>query len=139
MRPTKLFFFVAGTLLLNPAFAQQPDAVSQLDAIIAEHWEYRMREFPLEATQAGIPDFNDRFRGVTPADRERRMTAEQGFLRRTRDIDASRLDAADAVNAELFEWVLEDSRPGTHPVQYVLRLLHGRAEREQRCADEYRG
>ncbi len=104
-----LRLLVVCVLMFSGVQAQEPDAGSQLDAIIAEHWEYRMREFPLEATQAGISDFNDRFRGVTRADRERRMTAEQSFLRRSRDIDTSRLSANNNLNAELFEWVLEDS------------------------------
>lgn len=100
---------VSLALACSSSSAQESSPDSPLDAIIAEHLEYRMREFPLEATQAGISDFNDRFRGVTPADRERRLAAEKGFLRRTRDIDSSRLTTSDRVNAELFEWVLEDS------------------------------
>jgi uncharacterized protein (DUF885 family) len=89
--------------------AQESNQDSPIDAIIAAHWEYRMQEFPLEATQSGIAEFNDRFRGVAPADQERRLAAEQSLLRRTRDIDPSRLSTSGRVNAELFEWVLEDS------------------------------
>lgn len=91
------------------SIAQESNPDSQLDAIIAEHWEYRMQEFPLEATQAGISDFNDKFHGVTLGDRKRRLAAEQSFLRRVRDIDSARLTAGDRVNTELFAWVLEDS------------------------------
>lgn len=100
---------VAVSLLWGSSLAQESDTVSPLDAIIAEHWEYRMQEFPLEATQAGIDDFNDRFSGVTAVDRERRLAAERSFLRRTRDIDSSQLTPQGRVNAEIFQWVLEDS------------------------------
>lgn len=96
-------------LVCTSSVAQESNSDSLVDAIIAEHWQYRMQEFPLEATQSGISEFNDRFHGVTAEDRARRLTAEQGFLRRTRDIDSSRLSVSDRVNAELFEWVLEDS------------------------------
>jgi len=68
-----------------------------------------MREFPLEATQNGISEFNNRFRGVGPDDRARRLAEEESFLRRVRDIDSSLFTANDRVNIELIEWVLEDS------------------------------
>ncbi len=90
-------------------FAQVSSSDSQVSDLIAEHWEYRLREFPLEATQNGISELNDRFRGVTSSDRARRLAAEESFLRRARDIDASLSTAGDRVNLELFEWVLEDS------------------------------
>lgn len=91
------------------AYADGADAERQLNAIIAEHWDYSLREDPVGATAAGISDYNDRLPGVTPADQTRRLAQERAFLRRTKDIDRSSLSINGRINADLFRWVLEDS------------------------------
>jgi len=91
------------------AYADGADAERQLNAIIAEHWDYSLREDPVGATGAGISDYNDRMPGVTPADQTRRLAQERAFLRRTKDIDRSSLSINGRINADLFQWVLEDS------------------------------
>lgn len=80
-----------------------------LDGIMAEYWEFVLAENPFAATQAGVSEYNDRLPGVTSADRARRLAAERRFLARTRDIDVERLSVKGRVNAELFDWVLQDS------------------------------
>ena len=84
-------------------------AEQQLDEIIAEHWEYSLRENPTTATSVGVNDFNDRLPNVSPADNLRRLTAEQAFLRRTQDIDRTSLSVSGQINLDLFQWILEDS------------------------------
>ncbi len=89
--------------------AEVSPAEQQLNTVMEEYWDYTLRESPLTATQAGISDFNDRLASVTPEDQARRLDEEKRFLARTRDIDRASLGASGLVNAELFEWVLEDS------------------------------
>ena len=84
-------------------------AEDQLDGIIAEHWEFSLRENPTFATSVGVNDFNDRLPGVSPADRERWLAAERAFLRRTEDIDRSALSVSGQTNLDLFQWILDDS------------------------------
>ena len=98
---------IAGCFI-NPAVASDA-AEEQLDAIIAEHWEYSLREDPTGATAVGVNDFNDRMPGVSLADKQRRLDAEQAFLRRTEDIDRTSLSVAGQTNLDLFQWILEDS------------------------------
>ncbi len=81
----------------------------QLDALMAEYWDYLLEEDPLQATRAGVADYNDRMPSVTAESRERRLARERRFLARSRDIERQKLSDAGRVNAELFEWVLEDS------------------------------
>ena len=76
---------------------------------MAEYWDFHLAESPTEATRVGLNAFNDRMPAVTPADQARQLEAEQSFLRRTRDIDRGTLSLDGRVNADLFEWVLEDS------------------------------
>ena len=94
--------------LFNTAVASDA-AEEQLDGIIAEHWEFSLRENPTFATAVGVNDFNDRLPGVSPADRERWLAAERAFLRRTEDIDRSALSVSGQTNLDLFQWILDDS------------------------------
>ncbi len=82
--------------------AQTSAAEQQLNAVMAEYWDYFLSENPLAATQAGISEFNDRLPKVTPEDQARRLAAERRFLRRTRDVDDETLGVKGQVNAELF-------------------------------------
>jgi uncharacterized protein (DUF885 family) len=84
-------------------------AEQKLNSIIAEYWDFHLAENPIEATQVGLNDYNDRMPAVSPDDQLRQLEAEQSFLRRTRDIDSDELSFDGQVNADLFQWVLEDS------------------------------
>jgi len=97
--------------LASPVSADElaSSADRQLNVVMADYWDYALTENPLAATQAGISDFNDRLPSVTAEDRQRRLEAEKRFLARSRDIDRNALSVAGRLNAELFEWVLEDS------------------------------
>lgn len=81
----------------------------RLDALMAEYWRYSLDEDPLAATRAGLDSGNDRLPGMAPADLERRLAAERRFRAQVRDIDAAGLGEDGRLNAELFEWVLDDS------------------------------
>lgn len=109
---SKITALLSAVILFNGvAFAEDDlsSAEVQLNILMAQYWDYRLRENPLAATQAGIADFNDRMPAVTPADNARRLDAEKRFLARTRDINPVALSVDGRVNAEVFEWVLEDS------------------------------
>lgn len=105
-RLTSIFLSI---ILYTASIAQEPLSDLQVDAIVAEYWQYQLRENPLLATQSGVSEFNDRLPSVTPVDRDRRLQSEQRFRRRIRDIDHSRLSTDARVNAELLEWVLDQS------------------------------
>ncbi len=97
--------------IISTAHAQEnvSAAEQQLNSIIAEYWDFHLAENPIEATQVGLNDYNDRMPVVSPDDQLRQLEAEQSYLRRTRDIDIGELSFDGQVNADLFEWVLEDS------------------------------
>ena len=85
------------------------EADARLDAFLAEYRAYSLAEDPVAATRAGDASGNDRLPGVAVADRERRLAAERRFLARIRDLDRKSLSEKGRLNAELFEWVLDDS------------------------------
>lgn len=101
-------FLLAGSVCTQ---AQQSisAAEQQLNSIIAEYWDVHLYENPIEATQIGLNDYNDRMPAVAAPDQLRQLEAEKRFLRRSGDIDRDALSVEGQVNAELFEWVLQDS------------------------------
>ena len=106
-----LLHAVGLVLLAGSSLAQQSPRVAdeRLDNVIAEYWEYFLKENPVSATRVGVNNFNDRLPSVTNADQQRQLEIEKGFLRRARDIDPDALSVDGRVNSELFAWVLEDS------------------------------
>lgn len=108
-RTATVLCFFAVAFATNDSFADTSAAEKQLDSIIAEHWEYSLREDPTGATSVGVNDFNDRMPATAHADHLRRMAAEQALLRRAQDIDANSLSISGRINLDLFTWILEDS------------------------------
>jgi len=103
---------LCAAILLVPAaplLADISPAEQQLNTVMEEYWEFVLRESPLTATAAGVSDYNDRLSSVLPESQARRNDAEKLYLARTRDIDHAALSQSGLVNAELFEWVLDDS------------------------------
>ena len=96
-------------LVSTAAFAEKSAAEQQLDAIMAEHWDYALAESPTLATAVGVNDYNDRMPSDTRESQLRRLAAEQAFLRRVDDIDTESLSQAGRANRDIFRWVLEDS------------------------------
>ena len=108
----RMFFAIASVAILLTPTVYADDvspAEQQLNTVMEEYWDFVLRESPLTATGAGVSDFNDRLSSVTPESQARRNDEEKLFLARTRDIDRATLSQPGLVNAELFEWVLEDS------------------------------
>jgi len=96
-------------LLSSAALADKSTAERQLDAIMAEHWDYSLEESPTLATAVGVNDYNDRMPSDTRESQLKRLAAEQAFLRRVDDIDSESLSQAGRANLAIFKWVLEDS------------------------------
>lgn len=96
-------------LLSTAALAEKSPAEQQLDAVMAEHWDYALAESPTLATAVGVNDYNDRMPSDTRESQLKRLAAEQAFLRRVEDIDSESLSQAGRANLDIFKWVLEDS------------------------------
>ncbi len=100
----------AAFVWLGLAQAQQTDSAdARLDAIMSEYWDFTLEENPVAASSAGLKLGNDRLPGVTPADTARRLEKLKRFRGRVQDIAPATLSADGRVNAELFEWVLDDA------------------------------
>lgn len=73
----------------------------QLEDIIHDEWENRLRENPTFATSCGDHRANDRLPGMTPADFQRREQSARDLLARLQQVDRAALEPADALNHDV--------------------------------------
>ncbi len=92
--------------MTSHAMAATP--AESLKQLIAEEWEFEVREDPLFATQTGDHRFNDKLPSVTVADELRREKATQGFLQKLEAIDRSKLAGTDGLNYDLLRRTLRN-------------------------------
>ncbi|MGH7605857.1 MAG: DUF885 domain-containing protein [Gemmatimonadales bacterium] len=86
------------------AFAQAPPVADsvKLRRLLAQHWEYTMREYPEFATAVGYPGQNARWTDYSLAAVARRERELQPSLAALRAIARARLSPADQLNYDLF-------------------------------------
>lgn len=91
------------------AVACSPDPTATLSQIIAEDWEFRLRENPLFATTAGVNVHNDRLPSVAVADQTRRAAFRRGLLERLTELDSSQLQGQNRINYNMLLRELQDA------------------------------
>ena len=99
-----------------------PDARDQLHALFDEDWAARLVESPQFATSVGDHSRNDELADVSLEAIERRVERRRDLLRRLDEIDVSGLDAADRINARMFERQLRSSVQGFEFGGYQMPL-----------------
>ncbi len=120
----KTIFLVMGLVLtMSNAMAAAP--AESLKQLLADEWEYRMREDPLFATQTGDHRFDDKLPSVTVADEERQEKATKVFLERLEAIDRAQLNSTDALNYDLFGRTLRN-RIGEYEFKTYLMPITNR-------------
>ena len=87
--------FAAALACATPALAAPAD---DLRALMAEHYQWLLRENPITATTLGVRDYDDRIGDLSPEARERSVSEAQAFLDRLDRIPADQLDRQDRVN-----------------------------------------
>jgi uncharacterized protein (DUF885 family) len=90
----------------TPALAAPAD---DFRALMAEHYQWLLRENPPEATALGVRDYDDAIRDISPAARDRRVREAQGFLARLNAIPAEALAPEDRVNRAILIRQLSES------------------------------
>lgn len=122
----KLFSFLClGWLAVLPISLAKPTNQPVFDQLVADYWEFRLRESPLFATSTGDRRYNDRLDSISLADCRRRNTAEQEFLDRLKAIDSQFLSPSDNANYAILRRLLNDDlaefRFGSHLMPITQR------------------
>jgi uncharacterized protein (DUF885 family) len=93
---------------------------ADLDALLKEEWEFRLRENPLEASGVGDHRYDDLLPSVAQADLDRQARAEQAFLDRAARIDRAALPPAGRIDYDMWRREMEDDllryRFGAHRI-----------------------
>ncbi len=99
---------VALLALVAPAQEPAPGKARSdaLKAILDDHVDWIMREYPEQASTKGDLRFNDRLTDVSPAGTARRVGAMRERLARLNALDASSMAEMDAVDAGLLRYEL---------------------------------
>ena len=84
--------------------------------LLADHYQWLLRENPVQATALGVHDYDSRIRDISPAARDRRAGEAQALLTRLEAIPAARLTGQDRVNhailrRQLSEQIEDNSFP----------------------------
>lgn len=102
------FLVLPSVILLIGSATADAGPEEDLTALIDDHWEFQMQEYPQFATRAGDHRFNDRLERVSVADADRRAEATSQLLRRLESIGTAGLSATSQVNAALLDRSLRD-------------------------------
>jgi len=100
--------YAAACLALSCAWAtaqaEAPDAA--LQRLFEDERAFLYRADPLLASYEGVHDYDDRLPSVTPAEQDRRLVADEEFLRRLHAVDRAALSARDRVSYDLFDFMV---------------------------------
>jgi uncharacterized protein (DUF885 family) len=80
----------------------------RLKMLLDEHWEFRLKEDPLFATQTGDRRYDDRLPAVAPGDFGRRAAFTKRVRERLFAIDRAALAPAERVDYDLLARILDD-------------------------------
>jgi uncharacterized protein (DUF885 family)/cyclophilin family peptidyl-prolyl cis-trans isomerase len=104
--------YLKGQLIAEPvmihAMRREPlEPAAQLQALVEDYWAFRTREFPVEATAAGLRTDAHRLEGARLADHARRARVCAAMLARASTIDAAGLLDQDGVSLALVRGQLQ--------------------------------
>jgi len=85
-----------------------PARVKALNALLAEQWEYQLKESPEFATILGDYRYNDRFSDLSLAHAQKQKKDAQAFIARFEAIDTTGFDEQDRLNQQLMVRQLKD-------------------------------
>ena len=103
-----LFFFglfgfaLFGTLLMGRSTSEANTPAARLAQLLADDWEYTMKEYPEYATFVGYPGQNHRWTDYSLEAIERRKQYATQTLDRLHSVDRAQLDGPDRLNYDLF-------------------------------------
>ena len=102
-------------------------AAAALHVLLRDYWEWRLREFPEQATWLGDARYNARLTDLSQQAIERRKQFTRHTLESARAIDTSKLTGQDALSHALIVWELALAVEGqTYPTEVlVLDQLDG--------------
>ena len=114
----------AGLFPALPALAADDAAgrVQALNALLAEQWEYSLKDSPETATTIGDYRYNDKLSDLSLAHVQQQKQDAEAFLKRFQAIDTSGFTEQDRLNQELMVRQLQDNLKSIELKNYEMPL-----------------
>jgi len=106
-RAVRAGLLAAATLAAGPGGATA-DTAADVQKLLADAWEFQLREEPLFATRVGDARYDDRLPSVAPADFERRAAFWKQALARAESFDEGALSATERASLRIFRLQAKD-------------------------------
>jgi uncharacterized protein (DUF885 family) len=117
---TLAFIAAFGTTAHAAPSADVPTRVKALNDLLAEQWQYQLKESPEFATILGDYRYNDKFSDITIAHALQQKKDAQAFIARFEAIDTTGFDEQDRLNQQLMVRQLKDGIRGTDLKLYEM-------------------
>ena len=121
MKTTRLALALA---IIGLAATAHAGPAEDFAALLDEHWEWRLAEYPTFASQLGDRRYNDRWTDLSLEAIERRHDQMRALLRGVYAIDRSALSEDDQLNYELFRRSLQDDVDELQFNRHLMPLHH---------------
>jgi uncharacterized protein (DUF885 family) len=112
--------FACGSVAAAAPATDVATRVKALNDLLAEQWQYQLKESPEFATILGDYRYNDRFSDITIAHALQQKKDAQAFLARFEAIDTAGFDEQDRLNRQLMVRQLKDGIRGTDLKLYEM-------------------
>ncbi len=99
------------------------DTLDQLNTLIEEEWDFRLKENPLLATAVGRHDYNELLPAVTEDDQARRYAYYVSLKEKLNALERQALSGQDLINLELLLYVVEDNIANYEYQAYLVPIL----------------
>ena len=104
--------------------AARGEASRQFEQLLADDWEFTIRENPEFATSVGDRRFNAQLASVTAADAERRAAQQREFLDRLSRIDRNALTPEEQVSYDIYKRLTENDIAGFEFRDYLMPITN---------------
>lgn len=94
------FLFAVSLLVAIPGWAAQDSA--RFKQIYEKEWDFRLKEFPLFASSAGVHDYADMLGHAGEADHRRRNDYWKGIRAELDDVSCARLERTECINYRVY-------------------------------------
>ncbi len=111
-------------LVLSLSSAASADITGDFRALLDDHWEWTLKNYPLFASRLGDRRYNDRWMDQSLSAFEQRHQDRREFLRRTYAIDRNSLSDADQLNYELFRRQLQEAVDAHKFNDHLMPFFH---------------
>jgi uncharacterized protein (DUF885 family) len=107
-------------LTVLPSLALADADSDRFRQIYEKEWAFRMSEFPLQASDNGIDEYNDRLGHVAPSYQARRKVYWQEILSELDTVSCERLSRSECVDFRIYRKQIEDYITGIETRSYLL-------------------